>query len=99
LHNPTKTQREINTLIGVFCKTPWAKSFPTYVIGRVLFMARRIELNCNTLVQYCKNVLVSIAYLFTLCGVLHNPTKTYPKDNLINACNLMFILCKLKFRE
>jgi uncharacterized membrane protein len=27
LHNPTKTKRAINTLIGVFCKTTWVKSF------------------------------------------------------------------------
>jgi hypothetical protein len=46
-------------------------------------MAKWMELNRNTLVQYHKNALVSITYLFTLFGVLHSPTKTYPKANLL----------------
>jgi hypothetical protein len=29
LHSPTKNLKEINTLIGVFYETPWAKSFFT----------------------------------------------------------------------
>jgi hypothetical protein len=50
LHNPIKTYKEINTLIGVFYKTPWGKSFSAYAIGGVLLMARWMELNCNILV-------------------------------------------------
>jgi hypothetical protein len=46
-------------------------------------MAKRMELNCNTFVRYNRNAFGSITYLSTLFGVLHNPTKTYTKDNLL----------------
>jgi hypothetical protein len=81
LHNPTKDLNGTNTLIGVFYKMLWAKSFSAQAIGGVMFMARRMELNGNTLVWYCKNALGSITYLSTLCGVLHNPTKTWMEIN------------------
>jgi hypothetical protein len=47
LYNPTKTYKKINTLIWVFYKTPWVRSFFTLAIGRVLLMAKRIDLNYN----------------------------------------------------
>jgi len=50
LHNFTKNEREINTLIWVFCKTPWVESFFVLAIQGVLFMIKRMELNCNTLI-------------------------------------------------
>jgi hypothetical protein len=40
-------------------------------------MARRMELNYNTVIQYRRNVFESITHFFTLFGVLHNPTKTF----------------------
>jgi hypothetical protein len=39
-------------------------------------MAKRMELNYNTFVQYRKNAFKSITYLSTLFRVLHNLTKT-----------------------
>jgi len=48
-----------------------------------MLMEKNMELNCNTFIQYNKNVFGSVTYLFTLFGVLHNLTKTYPKDNLL----------------
>jgi hypothetical protein len=74
LHNLAKTWREINTLIGVFYKTLWAKSFFTEAIRGVLLMAKRMKLNCITFIHYPKNVFGSITYHFTLCEVLQKPT-------------------------
>jgi hypothetical protein len=40
-------------------------------------MVRRMELNCNTFIWYLINAFGSnITFSFTLCGVLHKPTKT-----------------------
>jgi len=46
-------------------------------------MAKRMELNCNTLIQYPINVLGSIIYLSTLSVVLHNLTKTWREINTL----------------
>jgi len=46
-------------------------------------MARSMKLNCNTFFWYHGNAFGSITYLSTLFGALHNPTKTYAKDNLL----------------
>jgi hypothetical protein len=46
-------------------------------------MARRMELNGNTFVWYPINALGSITYFSTLCGVLHNLTKTYKEINTL----------------
>jgi hypothetical protein len=59
-------------------------------------MVRRMELNCNTLVQYCINALGQ-SHVF-----IHYLGLQYPKDNLlmiylVNACNQIIILCTLNF--
>jgi hypothetical protein len=43
-------------------------------------MAKKMELNCNTLLGY---MLLGQSHLSTLFGVLHKRTKTYLKDNLL----------------
>jgi hypothetical protein len=46
-------------------------------------MAKRMELNYNTLVRYPINALGSIAYFSTLNGVLHNLAKTWREINTL----------------
>jgi len=60
-------------------------------------MVRKMKLNCNTLVQYMLlgQSHISQHYL----GYYTTLPKFISDVYLINACNLMFILCKLKFRE
>jgi hypothetical protein len=81
LHNPIKTYKEIKTLIKVFYKTPWAKSFFCLSFPKSITHGQKDEIQ----LQYPCLIYIfgSITYFSTLFGVLHNPTKTYPKDNLL----------------
>jgi hypothetical protein len=85
--------------LGYFSNTPWAKSFYALVIGRVLLMAKNIDLNCNTLYQswskgwneaalplsrYLENALGLITYILNISKVLYNPTKNLEGNQYLN---------------
>ncbi len=89
LHSHTKTYKENNTFMKVFCKHHGLNHFGLGYC-RSIACAHNYSMHMLLFILgYIINPLGSITYLLKLGGVLHSHTKTYKESN-----TLVGVICK-----
>jgi hypothetical protein len=83
LHSPTKTYKQINTLLVVFNKCHGLNDFSLDYKRGIAYGKEYSMCMHYPLVGYPKNTLGSITYFLNLARVLHSHTKIYKETNTL----------------
>ncbi len=82
MHSPTKTYKDLNTLIALHYKRHGLNYFNLDYQKGIVY-GKEYPMHMQPLVGYPKNTLGSTTYLLKLEGVLPSHTKTYKETNTL----------------